>query len=264
MKSTSLLLLTIVFCASSFFACRSHKNAMSSSNPGIAAPKSVTFLQKKLAENAPKKVTRFSARAKMLADQDGQQISFTANIIWVKDSALWVNVKKFGFEAARALVTPDSVYVLDRLKKTVRVHSWAWLHQEFQLPGDFSLIENLVLGTAWFDPEMTLTADTLNGQFRLKGAHGKRAADYRIKNSDYLLEKMTFLEPSEQRDVIFDFDKFEKTPGAGGGMLPYLRRISANSPQSGDMQLEIELTDVEINVPKAYRFEIPSHYKRVE
>ena len=41
-------------------------------------------------------------------EQDGSTVSATANLIWLRDSVVWINVKKFGIEGARALLTPDA------------------------------------------------------------------------------------------------------------------------------------------------------------
>ncbi|MFN4256815.1 MAG: DUF4292 domain-containing protein [Saprospiraceae bacterium] len=242
--------------------CSSKKSAASNASKPATEARSVDFLQKKLADNSLKNVERLSAKAKIAVDQDGSMLNVSANLIWVKDSMLWLNVRKFGIEGARALITRDSVFVLNRLEKTVSVKSWDWLRREYNLPEGFSLLENVVLARAWFDPGTKLAADIRDSLHRISGTNGRFSADYRIEESSFRLRKMTFLEPKDSRAVTFGFEGYEKISGASH--FPYLRTVEAFSPEDGATRLEIELSDVEINVPKNWRFEIPSHYKRVD
>jgi hypothetical protein len=58
------------------------------------------------------------------------------------------------------------------------------------------------------------------------------------------------------------FGNYKKTELAG--WFPYLRTLEASSPETGEMRLSIELNEVEFNVPKSIRFEIPAHYEKVD
>jgi Domain of unknown function (DUF4292) len=256
------LCLFFILTAAQATGCRNKKNAANAAGKPATEAHSVDFLQKKLAENQLKNVQRLSARAKIAVDQDGSMLNVSANLIWVKDSVLWLNVKKFGIEGARALITRDSIFVLNRLEKTVSVKSWDWLRREYNLPEGFSLLENVVLAQAWFDPGTKLAADIRDSLHRISGTNGRFSADYRIEEGSFQLRQMTFLEPKDSRAITFGFEGYEKISGAS--RFPYLRTVEAFSPEDGATRLEIELSDVEINVPKNWRFEIPDHYKRID
>ncbi|HPS27355.1 MAG TPA: DUF4292 domain-containing protein [Bacteroidales bacterium] len=64
--------------------------------------------------------------------------NFSGNIFVVRDSALWISVQKFGLEVVRALITNDSVRMLDRINKSY-------------LAGDFSLISGILKTSIDFD-----------------------------------------------------------------------------------------------------------------
>lgn len=224
--------------------------------------RSVDYLQKKLKESAQPPVKSLAARAKMNVNFDGSPMQVSANLIWVKDSVLWVQVKKFGIEGARALVTRDSVFILNRLEKTLRVKSWAEVQREFNLPEGFSLLENVVLGTAWFAADMVLKSEIKDGLHQITGKNNRFSADYRIEEGAFRVRQMTFLEQNKAQAVTLGFDRFEKLDG--GGSLPYLRQIEAFDPETGTTKVEIELSDVEINTSKSFKFEIPAHYRRAK
>ena len=90
----------------------------------------------------------------------------------------------------------------------------------------------------------------------------KQFPTIRIEENGWRLRHASYLEKREPRSLHLDFEQFKKLSGTPSG-FPYFRRIAAYSPESGSLQLEIELSDVEINVPKPFRFEIPAHYQRL-
>ncbi len=235
--------------------------------PSVATAKpatetrSVSFLTKKLQEKDVSGVQRLNAKARIFVEGDGQSIEANANLMWVRDSVLWINVRKFGLEAVRALVTPDSVYVLNRLNKTYTVRGLESLQREYNLPAGFDLLQSVLLAKAWIVPNVPLKSDVQQSLHRLSGSDGIYGLDYRLEESTFLLRHESFLQIKDARSINLDFDAYKKLPGIG--QFPYLRNVTAFSPEGGNVQVNLELSDVEINVPKPIRFEIPSSYQRV-
>ncbi len=254
---TGLFLLLIATFSSS---CGDKKLAETGLPSKAAAPRSVEFLQKKLLAGLPKNVQRLSGKAKIHLEQDGETINASANLVWVRDSMLWLSLRKFGIEGARVLLRPDSVFMLNRLEKTYAARSWLGLQRDYNLPEGWPLLQAVILGTTWFEPTVDLRADTTGGLHRLAGTNGTLSADYRIEEGTFFVRQMTFLQQREARAVTIGFSEFQKI--APGGQFPYLRQLVAVSPATGKTLLEIELTDVEFNLPKTVRFEVPDHYRR--
>lgn len=232
--------------------------------PGKVAtePRTAQFLVKKLQGRNLDAVKRMSAQTRIYVEGDGQSMSANGNIVWVRDSAIWLNVKKFGLEAARVLVTPDSVFMINRLQKTWNSRSLESLQSEYQLPGGFDLLQDFLLGRAWMDKEMELKSDIDEGLHRLAGSNGVVAADYRIEEGSFLLKSESFLQPRTARNVRFSFENYQKTKYAG--LYPLIRTIQAFSPETKDVQFELEFLHVDFNTPAPYRFEIPANYQRTE
>lgn len=224
--------------------------------------RSSDFLLTQLRKKETPEVRYFSAKATIFASGDIDAVSANANIIWIKDSVLWLNVRKFGIEAIRALATRDSVFILDRINNTYTAEGLESLERTYGLPGGFELLQHLLMGTAWLPTDAEWKAGLDEGLHQLSGANNRLTADYRIEENGWRLRHASYLEKRDSRALSLDFEQFKKLAGTPAG-FPYLRHISAFSPESGSLQLEIELSDVEINVPKSYRFEIPSHYQRL-
>ena len=220
------------------------------------------FLVRKLSSRDLSGIRALTARARIYAEGEGQSVSANANIIWIRDSVLWVNVKKLGIEAARALVTKDSVYLINRLDKTYSVKGLESLKRQYSLPDGFPLLQQAVLASAWFFPDIQLKSDVRDDLHRLSGANEGHGVEYRLEEGSYALRAETFVQPRDARTVTLGFGGYKRLPGVG--MFPYLRSIEAYSPETGALKLELELSDVDIDAPGNYRFEIPEHYEKIE
>ncbi len=75
--------------------------------------------------------------------------SFPANVHILKDSVIWISVS-VGIEAARCLITQDSIQFMDRINKKSYGLSIADLSKQFNFDFDFSLLQSLLVGNLPF------------------------------------------------------------------------------------------------------------------
>lgn len=263
-RDNSFCLLLLVGCIFWLSAYETGCKKNSSMIPGQIAttPRSASFLQKKLQNAVPNHLQAMSAQAKIYAEGEGQSLGATANIVWIRDSVIWVNIKKFGLEAMRALVTQDSVFVLNRLEKTYTAKGLESLQRQYSMPAGFDLLQSVLIASPWYFKDINLEADIKDGHHRLSGANGQFAADYRLEEAAFWLKQEIFIQPRVTRSLSASFDQYKKTPIAG--WFPYLRILETSSMDTGDLTLSLEFTEVQFNVPKSIRFEIPKHYERVD
>src|SRR5262249_51381025 len=94
----------------------------------------------------------FNAKLKVHYEgSDGNGYEVNAFLRIRKDSMIWVSVNAaLGIEAFRLLITPDSVKILDKLKKIVRLRSVSFLQDEVHLPVDFKTLQDLLIGNPIF------------------------------------------------------------------------------------------------------------------
>lgn len=90
----------------------------------------------------------FTGKAKVdYTEPDGSSQSATAQVRIARDSLIWLSLTgTLGIEGVRALIRPDSVFVMDKLKKTITYTSIDWLQQTTGLPFGFADVQNLLLG----------------------------------------------------------------------------------------------------------------------
>ncbi|MDT8307930.1 MAG: DUF4292 domain-containing protein [Bacteroidales bacterium] len=72
--------------------------------------------------------------------------SFSGNLRLQQDSAIWVSVRKFGFEGVRVLITPDSVKMINRLEKKYFIGAFESLNRLFDVNVNFLLLQALMTG----------------------------------------------------------------------------------------------------------------------
>ena len=198
-------------------------------------------------------------------------VSADMNIRFKRDSIIWINVKKLGFvNIARVKVTPDSVFIVNYLQNSYIAKDLKYIETKYNIPADFKLIQNLLLGNPVFltDVKKLVLERDASGNILLRGKDERWQALYRIDEKTNELKEMLFEQPISARVMKISYEKYDILRGydKGDSKFAYLRTIQVESPQTGKVSVTIEVdTDgLEVNVPKNIKFEIPSHYSRVD
>lgn len=118
----------------------------------------------------------YSAKADITIATDTSDRSFNAQVRSVTDSALWTSITAvLGIEAARVLLTPDSIKMLDRLHDTFFIGDTAQAKARFGLQPDLQLLQQALLGIPiGFDPKEKYKADREDGQYVLTSKEKRR------------------------------------------------------------------------------------------
>lgn len=230
--------------------------------------KSSRFLLKKLASHKIE-AEWFSAKARITYKDDNETRKLNANIRMRKDSVIWMNIKKLGVEAARILITTDSVYVINRQAKTYTIRDFSHIDEELGLLiGDqtgqtaFQALQDLLLGNPIFIPVENFEAGIDDQRYTLRGNYNGISNEYQLNGSNYLLANMMFQEQYPNRTVDFQYDDYNDLGKYEN--FSYFRTLNLSSEELPTITLKIKLTSVELNTPKSIRFEIQSRYKRVD
>jgi hypothetical protein len=87
-------------------------------------------------------------KCQLQMETEGSNLSGQGIIRVRRDSAIWVSLRKLGFEVGRALILKDSFFYLDRLNNVFEAHPISFIKEKYQLPGDFLHLQALLLGNA--------------------------------------------------------------------------------------------------------------------
>ena len=255
LRGLPVLLLLAVLAAPS---CKTARSA-ATDEPALKE-RSSRFLLKKLVQQQFA-AEWFSARAKIDYEDEYEKTKFTGYIRLRRDSAIWMVFKKLSVEAARVLITPDSVYVIDRINNQYAIKDFAYLQRAYRFPADFQGLQTLLLGNPIFFT--TDLAASIDGQrYALQGQTTDRANAYMLDGLTYLLRELVLADLHTGRSLQYSLSGDE--PLEDQQNFSYFRSVVIRSPDLGDVSVDIEFSKVEINVPKNLQFEIPDRYTKID
>ena len=239
------------------FSCKASKIGQKTV---LKRSKPAKVLLKKLKENQVN-AEWLAAKAKVTV-RDGSGVrKFTSILRWKQDSLLWMNFKKVSVEAARTQITPDSIIVLDRIHKEYLAEDFSFAQQQFNLPTGFDGLQTLLLGNPIFFTEK-FTTGIDNNQYHLKGKNDQYLTEYWLEGETYSLRQMHIDDYRSNRQMTISLGDYQDLPD--GQKFSYFRRLDLSSKETGEISIKIELSKVEVNVPKTIRFDIPDHYKKIQ
>ena len=136
--------------------CKAHKLAIiqpAAAEPVAAVKKSVAVntLANKLAEIRGRQLVfnTFSARASTKLDIDGSSNNVTLNIRINHDKQIWVSITALlGIEVARALITPDSIKIVNKLQSVYIKKPFDYIYTYASKQVNYKTLEALLVGNA--------------------------------------------------------------------------------------------------------------------
>jgi hypothetical protein len=212
-------------------------------------------------ETSQIKAKTFDGRAKIDLRSNELSVSGTVRIRMKKDSSIWVTVSKLGFEVGRALITADSVHVMDRINNEYAVYGLDHLSQEYQLPGNLLLIQQVILGNPFF-LSRKFSSSTAGDRYLLNDTGSGKEVKMSIETAALRLRNLQYLEPAASRSLNLDLEEYKTANDKQE--FSYLRKFVVDSRETGKVEVNIQFTQVELNVPISMPFEVPQRFKRVK
>lgn len=168
---------------------------------------------------------------------------------------IWASFKKFGFEVARVLVTPDSIFVVNRFQRQFIAEDIAKLKDLSGVPLEFQDLEQILIGGSfWTEGLQAVNDSTLAKVATIKNE---------IVDVKHILNKQNFTKFSKitsknQGNMSIDYADFSKFNNA---FLAQDRTIHALRDGS-NVILTLKTTNFEAESSKTFPFEIPKDYSR--
>lgn len=173
------------------------------------------------------------------ANVSGMSVQYRINI--AKDSLIVIRVSKI-VEAARILITPDSVFVMDKINKTFMACDYQLATEYTGLEASFAMLQDMILGNYHPIPEK-ITADKKVTNPRIfRGMESGTDFAYSI---DTKLHKVVTIEAKnalKNQESQITYQDFEAN---GGTTIPMTTRISVSSPSQ--VSFELQHKKIQIN-----------------
>ena len=203
----------------------------------------------------------FSAKIDLdYTDADGKKYDVNAHIRMYKDSAIWISITAIlGIEGLRALITRDSVKVLDKQNKTYSARSVSYLQEVTALPLTLVSLQDLIIGNPVFLDENIVSysksANTIS--FQSNGSFFKNL--FTIGETDKLLQssKLDDMDELRNRTCYLTYTDYENKKGVN---FPAKRTIHVSEKKKLDIKLDFK--QYEFNETLSFPFNIPKNYKQ--
>ncbi len=199
----------------------------------------------------------FAANGQGKFDLDGQRLSARVNVRILRDSVIWVQLQKFGFEVGRMLITPDSAFFINRFERTYSIYATEDFLVEYNVPADFEMFSKVFTAGAYLPPRIKSLDIEKDGSVNLSSATGMNARHWFDASSHLVRSEVSDPLAREWLSAYADYRNTNL-----GLQFPYKRSntlIIDGIPNVFDLQYN----DLEIDIPQEFPFSIPSHYEKI-
>lgn len=204
----------------------------------------------------------FSAKIKVdFEDKDGKKNDLTAFVRLKKDSVLWISVNAvLGIEAFRALITPDSVKILNKLDKVAQLRSVEYLQEMARVPFTFKELQNLIIGNpVYLDSNIASYYKHSNGLISLISMGNVFKHLLTVSQGDYALQnsKLDDIDVNRARTCQVIYGDYERK---GNVRFSTFRKITIS--EKNKLDIELKYKQFEFNEELNFPFNIPKNYRR--
>lgn len=280
----------LLICISSFvFSCKSKRKAKATETPVVVAVDSTVSDKckldfksgKVLAKHMKEKELDFTyATAKFNCELtlDNEDHSFNVSVRCRKDSVIWMSISKLGIDAARALITKDSVKItLGLTEKKYFVGDFSYINELLQADLDYDMIQALLFGNsaAFYDEDEKLKPgkDKVNCNYFLSTVKKKTAR----KINDGAIQpdenyQTMWLNPDSYKIVMLEFEDvktkrkfnacYDEFKPVDSFLAPFKLTYSITAEKI--IKAEIRYSKITLNEVQTFPFKIPASYEPIQ
>jgi hypothetical protein len=141
-----LFVVVLLFASTFFFSCRRQP---------VAGPVSPDTAPAEALDIQEVDFNYLVARSRINFKDAQNNLSATANVRICKDSLIWVSViPAFGIEAARALITTDSIFFTDRINGRNMAYDYETLSNQMNFGITFNMLQSVFIGNMPLQPSL--------------------------------------------------------------------------------------------------------------
>jgi len=199
-------------------------------------------------------------KAKVSFNSEDYHMKGTVYLRTVKDSVIWIAAKKLSVEGGRALITPDSIFYINRLEKTYQKLALARLKDKYGLTADFGYIQDMLLGlTPQIDTTQHWSVTQTAEHCSIEAVIHDILHQFTVDNHSGLVTEGKFMDKFVA-DGQWTYEEYVYS--IDNQLIPKHRTFMVNTSVGEELTMTINITNFEVDQPKAIRFSIPSHYTR--
>jgi len=180
-----------------------------------------------------------------------------------RDSAIWLSGSLIGIEGVRALLTPDSVRVVNRLQKSYFAGDYAYLSQLLGVPVSYEQMQAILLGDYQPAPKGAVPVIKAEGENQnVTYPQAPLIIEQLISKATGRLQQLKVSESAAQRSLTVGYTDFQTPSGTD---LPFAFTTSVLGQQGGAGNTTATLSFQKVEVGSGhldFPFSIPKGFKK--
>lgn len=199
-----------------------------------------------------------SIRAKANLEIEGEENNVTMSIRMVKDKTIWISVTAVaGLEIARALITPDSLKILNRVENTYTQKPFSYVYEFANKQLNFNSLQSIFVGNAMPEFLNDKSLVTMSDKSAvLSGTLGSLI--YSLSVNDKLRISETSLKDDDEKQsfqvVYKDFTVIS------GQAIPQSVNLKSTA-EDKNVAIDLKYNRVNVNVSVDLPFNVPQRFK---
>lgn len=180
-----------------------------------------------------------------------------------RDSAIWLSGSLLGIEGVRALLTPDSVRVVNRLDKSYFAGDYAYLSQLLGVPVSYAQMQAILLGDYQPAPKGAVPVVKAEGENQnVTYPQAPLIIEQLVSTATGRLQQLKVSESGAQRSLTVGYADFQKPSGTD---LPFAFTTNVLGQQGGNPNTTATLNFQKVEVGSGhldFPFSIPKGFKK--
>jgi len=253
-KRTLYLFLFILLVTS----CKSTKTA---SNVAVVSMSSKKIIKNHYAVSFNKKTINATIKARYKDKKQSHSISIKLRML--KDSAIWMSGRAFGFTIAKIYITPTKVMFYEKFGKNYFEGDFSLLSDFLGTEVDFEIVQSLLLGQAIIDlKKQKFNTGIASNLYKLEPKKQNLLFDFLffINPSNFKISKQEVRQLQERKKLTIEYVAYQKILDE-----TFPKKIGITAVDNTDkVFLNLEFRSVEFNNRLSFPFQIPTGYKKIK
>lgn len=222
-----------------------------------------TNLAKSLIRHNTLSYNTISFTARMHFESEKEKQNFNAGFRLEKDKKIWVSIYApvIG-EVARALITPDSVWAMEKLNKNAYEYAYADLQKLVNVDVDFYSLQNIIVANPFAVTGVItdLVSLPLLKTVEVKNNEISNQLSFNINDSTMKQQHVITTRASANSTILVSYAKY--------AFMDNVKRPTEITFHIQDLKgaayLEMSINKMEINKPLEFPYKVPAKYKFVK
>jgi len=215
------------------------------------------------------------AKANVHADVNGNSNSFNITLKIKRDSVIWIYISPLlGIEAARVLITQDSLKLIHRIDKKYQVADYKYIHDLLRITVDFDILQAMLMGnffayrnenkfaSVYLEDKYfilsTLSKHKLKRSLEEKDPNKPVVQDMWIHDGNFRIIRNKIEDNKINKTIEVVYSDYRQTDF---GMFPY--RCVTEIKADKNIHIQIDYSKLTLGEPQDFPFSIPDSYEKM-